>query len=110
MFGLTDAASRSLSAPIGAADAGIVTLVNFGYGGGYGNYVVITHGNGYSTLYAHLRDQEGGGPPGKLDRDRHAAAMHRHDRDLRRRGRARGLGFAASLQDQRRRCDEQRGA
>jgi murein DD-endopeptidase MepM/ murein hydrolase activator NlpD len=40
--------------PIGAADAGIVTLVNFGYGGGYGNYVVITHGNGYSTLYAHL--------------------------------------------------------
>jgi len=40
--------------PIGAADAGIVSLVNRGWGGGYGNYVVITHGNGYATLYAHL--------------------------------------------------------
>jgi murein DD-endopeptidase MepM/ murein hydrolase activator NlpD len=40
--------------PIGAADNGVVSLVNFGWGGGYGNYVVITHGNGYATLYAHL--------------------------------------------------------
>jgi murein DD-endopeptidase MepM/ murein hydrolase activator NlpD len=40
--------------PIAAADAGIVSLVNLGWGGGYGNYVVITHGNGYVTLYAHL--------------------------------------------------------
>jgi murein DD-endopeptidase MepM/ murein hydrolase activator NlpD len=40
--------------PIGAADAGIVSLTNFGPGGGYGNYVMITHGNGYVTLYAHL--------------------------------------------------------
>lgn len=40
--------------PVGAADAGVVSLVNFGWGGGYGNYVVITHGNGYATLYAHL--------------------------------------------------------
>jgi murein DD-endopeptidase MepM/ murein hydrolase activator NlpD len=40
--------------PIAAADAGIVSLTNFGYGGGYGNYVIITHGNGYTTLYAHL--------------------------------------------------------
>ena len=40
--------------PIGAADTGIVSLVNWGWGGGYGNYVVITHGNGYATLYAHL--------------------------------------------------------
>jgi murein DD-endopeptidase MepM/ murein hydrolase activator NlpD len=40
--------------PIAAADAGVVSLVNFGWGGGYGNYVVITHGNGYATLYAHL--------------------------------------------------------
>jgi murein DD-endopeptidase MepM/ murein hydrolase activator NlpD len=40
--------------PIGAADAGIVSFTNIGPGGGYGNYVMITHGNGYVTLYAHL--------------------------------------------------------
>jgi len=40
--------------PIGAADAGIVSYVNVGWGGGYGNFVLITHGNGYATLYAHL--------------------------------------------------------
>ena len=38
--------------PIGAADAGIVAIA--GWGGGYGNYVVIAHGNGYSTLYGHM--------------------------------------------------------
>lgn len=46
--------AASYGTPIGAADAGIVSLVNLGWGGGYGNYVVITHGNGYVTLYAHL--------------------------------------------------------
>ena len=40
--------------PIEAADAGVVSYVNSGWGGGYGNYVLITHGNGYATLYAHL--------------------------------------------------------
>ena len=40
--------------PIGAADAGVVSYVNFGWGGGYGNFVLITHGNGFATLYAHL--------------------------------------------------------
>jgi murein DD-endopeptidase MepM/ murein hydrolase activator NlpD len=47
-----DIGARS-GTPIAAADAGVVSLANFG-GGGYGNYVVIIHGNGYSTLYAHL--------------------------------------------------------
>jgi len=37
-----------------AAEAGQVVQVNAGYGGGYGNYIVIYHGGGLSTLYAHL--------------------------------------------------------
>ena len=41
---------------VAAADTGIVSYVNWGWGGGYGNYVLITHGNGYATLYAHLSD------------------------------------------------------
>lgn len=38
--------------PIGAAAPGQVVLVSAG--GGYGNYVVIRHDDGYETLYAHL--------------------------------------------------------
>ena len=40
--------------PIAAAAPGQVVLVSAG--GGYGNYVVIRHDNGYETLYAHLSD------------------------------------------------------
>jgi len=39
--------------PIVAAQGGTVTSAGWN-GGGYGNYVVINHGNGYSTLYAHM--------------------------------------------------------
>ncbi len=47
-----DIANRSNPAVI-AAQGG--TVVSAGWnGGGYGNYVVINHGNGYSTLYGHL--------------------------------------------------------
>lgn len=39
--------------PIKAAKSGVV--ITSGYSaGGYGNYVVISHGNGASTLYAHM--------------------------------------------------------
>jgi murein DD-endopeptidase MepM/ murein hydrolase activator NlpD len=35
-----------------AADIGVVSYA--GWGGGYGNVIIVTHGNGYSTLYAHM--------------------------------------------------------
>ena len=39
-------------ASIMAADGGVVILSK--YSSSYGNYIVISHGNGYTTLYAHL--------------------------------------------------------
>ena len=40
--------------PVYAADAGVVVKASNGYNGGYGNVVMIDHGNGFATLYAHL--------------------------------------------------------
>lgn len=37
-----------------AADSGVVTMAAGGYNYGYGNVIQIDHGNGYSTVYAHL--------------------------------------------------------
>lgn len=39
--------------PIYASKSGVVTTACIGWGNGYGNHVVINHGDGYSTLYAH---------------------------------------------------------
>ena len=43
---------QSGGSPIVAADGGSVILAQ--YYGGYGNCIIIDHGNGMSTLYAHL--------------------------------------------------------
>jgi len=41
--------------PIVAAAGGTVDFVRSYDGGGYGIYVIISHGGGYQTLYAHMR-------------------------------------------------------
>lgn len=40
--------------PIYASDSGTVTVAGWPDASGYGNRVIVDHGNGYSTLYAHL--------------------------------------------------------
>jgi len=46
--------SAGEGAPVYAADSGVVTMAQGGYNYGYGNVIQIDHGNGYSTIYAHL--------------------------------------------------------
>jgi len=48
----TDIANHS-NPPVVAAATGTVVTAGWS-GGGYGNYVIIDHGNGYRTLYGHL--------------------------------------------------------
>jgi len=36
-----------------AAESGTVILASYGWNGGYGNYIIINHGNGVTTRYAH---------------------------------------------------------
>lgn len=50
--------------PVVAADTGIIYLYPGYYG--YGNYIVIIHGNGYSTLYGHLAQFAGGLQSGQI--------------------------------------------
>jgi len=46
--------SAGEGATVYAAASGVVTMAQGGYNYGYGNVVQIDHGNGYSTVYAHL--------------------------------------------------------
>jgi LysM repeat protein len=39
--------------PVWASDAGVIVFAGWAQGG-YGNMVMVDHGNGYQTLYAHL--------------------------------------------------------
>jgi len=49
--------SRSTGGPIYAAAGGVVTLHPRGNTtGGYGNYITVDHGNGFVTLYGHIKD------------------------------------------------------
>lgn len=42
--------------PIYAAASGKVYVSQYGYGGGYGNYIILSHGNGVQTLYGHCSE------------------------------------------------------
>lgn len=48
--------SNKIGTPIYAAGAGVVTFA--GYSGNFGNVVIIDHGNGYETVYAHCNSFE----------------------------------------------------
>lgn len=56
-YGIDIGNSGMGGANIYAAQSGTVILAVIGdtYGGGYGNYIVIDHGGGISTLYAHMQ-------------------------------------------------------
>ena len=43
----------TMGSNIVAAESGTVILANYGWNGGYGNYIIISHGNGITTRYAH---------------------------------------------------------
>lgn len=40
--------------PIFASDSGRIVEAQYGWNGGYGNTILIDHGNGYTTRYAHM--------------------------------------------------------
>jgi murein DD-endopeptidase MepM/ murein hydrolase activator NlpD len=56
--------AASWGSPVVAADTGVMYLYPGSYG--YGNYIVIIHGNGYSTLYGHLASFAGGLQSGQI--------------------------------------------
>ena len=68
-----------------AADAGkVISVLSYNYG--YGNHVIIDHGNGFTTLYAHLasfRVQQGqtvvkGVPIGVMGSTGRSTGAHLH--------------------------------
>ena len=51
--GLDIAGASRYNAPLYAAESGTVIKAQGGWNGGYGVYVILDHGNGLQTLYAH---------------------------------------------------------
>ena len=47
--------ANNQSPEVVAAEAGIVEKSQCGWNGGYGCHVIINHGNGFKTLYGHMR-------------------------------------------------------
>lgn len=47
--------AASVGDPIFASDSGVIVFAGWA-GGGYGNIIMLDHGNGYQTVYAHLND------------------------------------------------------
>ncbi len=49
--------AASVGTPVMAAASGtVIVSKNYGWNGGYGEYIVIAHSNGTQTLYSHLND------------------------------------------------------
>lgn len=44
----------SIGTPIFASDGGLIVEAQYGWNGGYGNTILIDHGNGFTTRYAHM--------------------------------------------------------
>lgn len=53
-YNAVDLAGSSGAAIRAAADGEVIVAKASGWNGGYGNYIVVRHGNGTQTLYAHL--------------------------------------------------------
>lgn len=47
--------AASTGDPIFASDSGVIVFAGWALGG-YGNMIMVDHGNGYQTVYAHLND------------------------------------------------------
>jgi murein DD-endopeptidase MepM/ murein hydrolase activator NlpD len=53
-YNAVDIAAKTGTPIIAAADGTVIVAKSGGWNGGYGSYVVIQHGNGSQTLYAHM--------------------------------------------------------
>ena len=49
-----DISGTGYGSPIYATQSGVISGLAYGYNYGYGNYIEIDHGNGYSSIYMHL--------------------------------------------------------